>query len=166
MDIFLLILGFVLTILGIIGSFLPVLPGPLSGWAGLLILHLTDAIPMNFLLLGITLIVAIIIWTLDYIIPIVGTKKFGGSKKGIYGTLIGIVIGLFSPIPFGILFGAFFGALIGELIHDNNNLYRAFKASFGAIIGLLASVTIKFIVSFTYVILFLIKLWEHKTVLF
>ncbi len=121
---------------------------------------------MNFLLLGITLIVAIIIWTLDYIIPIVGTKKFGGSKKGIYGTLIGIVIGLFSPIPFGILFGAFFGALIGELIHDNNNLYRAFKASFGAIIGLLASVTIKFIVSFTYVILFLIKLWEHKTVLF
>lgn len=166
MDIFLLILGFVLTILGIIGSFLPVLPGPLSGWAGLLILHLTDAIPMNFLLLGITLIVAIIIWILDYIIPIVGTKKFGGSKKGIYGTLIGIVIGLFSPIPFGILFGAFFGALIGELIHDNNNLYRAFKASFGAIIGLLASVTIKFIVSFTYVILFLIKLWEHKTVLF
>ena len=166
MDIFLLILGFVLTILGIIGSFLPVLPGPLSGWAGLLILHLTDAIPMNFLLLGITLIVATIIWTLDYIIPIVGTKKFGGSKKGIYGTLIGIVIGLFSPIPFGILFGAFFGALIGELIHDNNNLYRAFKASFGAIIGLLASVTIKFIVSFTYVILFLIKLWEHKTVLF
>lgn len=166
MDIFLLILGFVLTILGIIGSFLPVLPGPLSGWAGLLILHLTDAIPMNFLLLGITLIVAIIIWTLDYIIPIVGTKKFGGSKKGIYGTLIGIVIGLFSPIPFGILFGAFFGALIGELIHDNNNLYRAFKSSFGAIIGLLASVTIKFIVSFTYVILFLIKLWEHKTVLF
>lgn len=166
MDIFLLILGFVLTILGIIGSFLPVLPGPLSGWVGLLILHLTDAIPMNFLLLGITLIVAIIIWTLDYIIPIVGTKKFGGSKKGIYGTLIGIVIGLFSPIPFGILFGAFFGALIGELIHDNNNLYRAFKASFGAIIGLLASVTIKFIVSFTYVILFLIKLWEHKTVLF
>ena len=166
MDIFLLILGFVLTILGIIGSFLPVLPGPLSGWAGLLILHLTDAIPMNFLLLGITLIVAIIIWTLDYIIPIVGTKKFGGSKKGIYGTLIGIVIGLFSPIPFGFLFGAFFGALIGELIHDNNNLYRAFKASFGAIIGLLASVTIKFIVSFTYVILFLIKLWEHKTVLF
>ena len=166
MDIFLLILGFVLTILGIIGSFLPVLPGPLSGWAGLLILHLTDAIPINFLLLGITLIVAIIIWTLDYIIPIVGTKKFGGSKKGIYGTLIGIVIGLFSPIPFGILFGAFFGALIGELINDNNNLYRAFKASFGAIIGLLASVTIKFIVSFTYVILFLIKLWEHKTVLF
>ena len=166
MDIFLLILGFVLTILGIIGSFLPVLPGPLSGWAGLLILHLTDAIPMNFLLLGITLIVAIIIWILDYIIPIVGTKKFGGSKKGIYGTLIGIVIGLFSPIPFGFLFGAFFGALIGELIHDNNNLYRAFKASFGAIIGLLASVTIKFIVSFTYVILFLIKLWEHKTVLF
>ena len=166
MDIFLLILGFVLTILGIIGSFLPVLPGPLSGWAGLLILHLTDAIPMNFLLLGITLIVAIIIWTLDYIIPIVGTKKFGGSKKGIYGTLIGIVIGLFSPIPFGILFGAFFGALIGELIHDNNNLYRAFKASFGAIIGLLASVTIKFIVSFTYVILFLIKLWEHKALLF
>ena len=48
MDIFLLILGFLLTLVGIIGSFLPILPGPITGWFGLLLLHITKIIPMNY----------------------------------------------------------------------------------------------------------------------
>jgi len=115
MDIFLLLVGFVLVLLGIIGSFLPVLPGPLTGWLGLLLLHLTSAVPINWTYLGITLAIAILIWILDYIIPAIGTKRFGGSTYGVYGTTIGLIIGLLSPIPFGILIGAFLGAFIGEL---------------------------------------------------
>ena len=80
MDIFLLILGFLLTLVGIIGSFLPILPGPITGWFGLLLLHITKIIPMNYTFLGITLAIAIFIWILDYIIQALGTKRFGGSK--------------------------------------------------------------------------------------
>ena len=67
MDIFLLTIGFLFVILGLIGSFLPVLPGPLTGWLGLLIIHFTSVIPMNYMFLGITFSVAMIIWILDYI---------------------------------------------------------------------------------------------------
>jgi uncharacterized protein YqgC (DUF456 family) len=166
MDIFLLLLGFSLVILGIIGAFLPVLPGPLTGWFGLLALHFTDGIPMNWLFLGITLFIAILIWILDFIIPAIGTKKFGGSKFGVFGTTIGLIIGLVSPIPFGILIGAFLGALTGELIYDSKDTNRALKASFGSFIGLLASVAIKFFVSFVFLVLFFMKLWEFKSELF
>ena len=166
MDIFLLILGFLLTLLGIVRSFLPILPGPITGWLGLLLLHYTKAIPMNWSFLGITLAISIIIWILDYIIPAIGTKRFGGSKYGVYGTTIGLIIGLISPIPFGILIGAFFGALVGELYYDRNDTNRAIKASFGAFLGFLASATIKFSISTVYAVLFLIKFWEYKEAIF
>lgn len=166
MDLFLLILGFTLVLLGVIGSFLPVLPGPLTGWLGLLVLHLTSVVPENWVFLGITLAIAILIWVLDYMIPAIGTKRFGGSKYGVYGTTIGLIIGLLTPIPFGILIGAFLGALLGELLYDSKDTNRAIKASFGSFIGLLASATIKFSVATVYVILFLMKFWKYKSFFF
>ena len=147
MDIFLLTIGFLFVMLGLIGSFLPVLPGPLTSWLGLLILYFTSIVPMNYTFLGITLAIAILIWILDYIIPAIGTKRFGGSTYGVYGTTIGLLIGLFSPIPLGILLGAFLGAFIGEMLHDKTNTKRAFRASIGSLLGLITSATIKFTVA-------------------
>ncbi len=154
MDIFLLITGFILTLVGIIGSFLPVLPGPIMGWLGLLLLHLTKAVPMSYTFLGITLAISIIIWVLDYIIPAMGTKKFGGSKEGSIGTTIGLIIGLLAPIPLGFIIGAFLGAIIGELIHDRKDFNKAIKGAIGSFLGFLASTGLKFIVSFIFTGLF------------
>ena len=162
MDIFLLTIGFLFVMLGLIGSFLPVLPGPLTSWLGLLILYFTSIVPMNYTFLGITLAIAIFIWVLDYIIPAIGTKRFGGSKYGVYGTTIGLLIGLFSPIPFGILIGAFLGAFIGEMLHDKKNTRRAFRASIGSLLGLITSATIKFTVAVVYAVLFFMKVWEYN----
>ncbi|WP_425659726.1 DUF456 domain-containing protein [Tenacibaculum ascidiaceicola] len=166
MDIFLVILGFVFACLGIIGSFLPVLPGPITSWVGLLLLHLTKAVPQSWTFLGITLAIAVIIFFLDYFIPAMGTKRFGGTKYGVYGTTIGLIIGLLSPIPFGILIGAFVGALVGELIYDSKDTNRAIKASFGAFLGFLASATIKFSISMVFLVLFFVKFWEYKAAFF
>ena len=162
MDIFLLTIGFLFVMLGLIGSFLPVLPGPLTSWLGLLILYFTSIVPMNYTFLGITLAIAILIWILDYIIPAIGTKRFGGSKYGVYGTTIGLLIGLFSPIPLGILIGAFLGAFIGEILHDKTNTKRAFKASIGSLLGLITSTIIKFTVALVYAVLFFVKVWEYN----
>ena len=162
MDIFLAVLGFCFVCLGIIGSFLPVLPGPITSWIGLLLLHLTKAIPQDWTFLGITLAIAILIFILDYFIPAMGTKRFGGTKYGVYGTTIGLVVGLLSPIPFGIIIGAFFGALIGELMYDSKDTNRAVKASFGALLGFLTSATIKFSIAIVYFVLFFTTLWEYK----
>jgi uncharacterized protein YqgC (DUF456 family) len=162
MDIFLLTIGFLFVMLGLIGSFLPVLPGPLTSWLGLLILYFTSIVPINYTFLGITLAIAILIWILDYIIPAIGTKRFGGSTYGVYGTTIGLLIGLFSPIPLGILIGAFLGAFIGEVLHDKTNTKRAFKASIGSLLGLITSTIIKFTVALVYAVLFFVKVWEYN----
>lgn len=165
MDIFLALLGFAMVCLGIIGAFLPVLPGPLTSWVGLLLLQLTKVIPQDWQFLGITLGIAVVIWVLDYFIPAMGTKKFGGSKYGVYGTTIGLIIGLFSPIPFGILIGAFIGAFVGEMLYKKDS-DRALKASFGAFLGFLASATLKFLVASVYFVFFLLEFWEYKNSFF
>lgn len=162
MDTFLLITGFLLTLLGIIGSFIPILPGPPTGWVGILLLYLTSIVPMDWWVLGITLVIAIIITILDYIIPAIGTKKLGGSRYGMWGTMIGLILGLLSPIPFGFLIGAFLGAFIGEMIYNSKDTSRAIKAAFGSFFGFLTSTFIKLTVSVIFLILFFVKFWEHK----
>lgn len=166
MDILLLFLGFIFIILGIIGAFLPILPGPITGWVGLLLLHLTKTIPQNWTFLGITLGVAVLIYILDFIIPALGTKKFGGTKYGMYGTTIGLLIGILFFGPLGIIMGPFIGALVGELMYDSKDSKRAFRAAYGSFIGFLFSTGIKFIVSLIFAGLFISKLWEYKSAFF
>jgi len=156
MDIFLIIISLLFMILGIAGSFLPVLPGPLTSWVGLLILHFTDAVPMNRTFLIITFCIAMAIWILDYIIPVMGTKRFGGSKAGIIGTSIGLIVGLIAPIPGGIIIGPFCGALIGELL-NKSDFKKAMKAAIGSFLCFLASTFIKFIVAIIYFGFYIIK---------
>ncbi|MGY8913999.1 MAG: DUF456 domain-containing protein [Flavobacteriales bacterium] len=167
MDILLVILGFVLMLTGILGSFLPVLPGTPISWLGLLLLHLTEVIPMDWLFLGITLGIAILVIALDYIIPVIGTKKFGGSKAGMIGTTIGLIVALIFPILglFGIIIWPFIGALIGELINRTDHK-TALKSAFGSFLGFLTGTFIKFVVATVYLGLFISIVWEYKGILF
>ncbi|MEJ1223209.1 DUF456 domain-containing protein [Sediminicola sp. 1XM1-17] len=167
MDIALVFLGFILMITGILGSFLPVLPGPPISWIGLLLLHYTKAIPMDWVLLGITLIIALVVLALDYIIPVMGTKKFGGSKAGMIGTTIGLLVSLVFPILgiFGIIIWPFVGALVGELINRADHK-SALKSAFGSFLGFLTGTFIKFVVATVFLGLYLSKVWDYKEVLF
>jgi uncharacterized protein YqgC (DUF456 family) len=167
MDIFITIIGFLFMLLGIIGSFLPILPGPLTSWFGLLILHFTEAIPDNWTFLIITLIIAILIWLIDYIIPAIGTKKFGGSRAGMFGTIVGLLVAIFFPILgfFGIIIWPFIGALVGELL-NNSDSNTAIKAAFGSLIGFLTGTFLKFVVAIIYLGLFFWKVWEYKSAIF
>ncbi|GAA0738676.1 hypothetical protein GCM10009431_06830 [Gaetbulibacter jejuensis] len=116
---------------------------------------------MNWTFLIITLIVAIAIWLLDYVIPAMGTKRFGGSKAGMIGTTIGLIIGLIFLGPFGIIIGPFFGALIGELI-NKSEFDKAVKAAFGSFLGFLASTFMKFIVSMIFTGFFIYKVIKYS----
>ena len=165
MDIFLLILGFLFALLGIIGSFLPVLPGPLTSWLGLLLLHLTSVVPMNWIFLSVTLGIAVVIWIIDYFIPAMGTKKFGGTRYGIIGTMVGLIIGIIFLGPFGIIIGPFVGAYIGEMIQEKNS-GKALKAAFGSFIGFLTSSFLKFIAALIFTGLFISIFWEYKAAFF
>ncbi|MDP2088821.1 MAG: DUF456 domain-containing protein [Flavobacteriaceae bacterium] len=162
MDILLLIIGLIFLSVGLLGAVLPVLPGPPLSWLGLLFIYLTSIVPINYAVLGITLLVAITVSILDYIIPAWGTKKFGGSKYGIIGTTLGLLVGLFIPIPFGIIIGAFSGAFIGEIYNESSNSQKALKASFGSVIGFFISTGLKLLVSIVYFAIFITKFWENR----
>jgi uncharacterized protein YqgC (DUF456 family) len=161
MELFLVLVALLLMILGIIGSFLPILPGPLTSWAGLLVLHFTEGVELSQTFLISTLLVAIFIYILDYIIPALGTKRFGGSRAGMIGTTLGLLVGILSPIPFSIIIGPFVGALIGEMIH-RNDFDKALKAAFGSFLGFIASTFLKFIVAIIFLGFFIVKLSDYN----
>jgi len=167
MDIALLIIGLILMFIGVLGSFLPVLPGTPISWVGLLLLYLTTAIPDDWVFLGITLAIAITVFALDYIIPVWGTKKFGGSKWGMIGTTIGLLVALIFPVLgfLGIIVWPFLGALVGELINKADQK-TALKAAFGSFLGFLTGTFLKFMVTIIYLGLFIYKAWEYRSTLF
>ena len=155
MEILLICLSAVFILLGIAGSFLPILPGPITGWGGLLLLHQTARVPNNTSLLISTFIIALVVFLIDYIIPILGTKKFGGSKKGIIGATLGVLVGLVFLGPLGVLVGPFVGAYLGELLGNPKDSKKALKAAFGSLIGFLTGVFLKFTVSVIYLGIYL-----------
>lgn len=141
LDYILLALAIVFLIIGVIGCLVPVLPGPPLSFAGILILHFTSFAEFRTELLIILGIIAIVVAVFDYVVPIWGTKKFGGTKYGIRGATIGLLVGLFFGPP-GIIIGPFLGAVIGELIYKDDFRY-AIKAGFGSLIGFMAGIGIK-----------------------
>ncbi len=152
MDYLLLILSIIIIVLGFIGCLLPILPGPPLSFIGILILHFTrfaDLTPGTLLFLG---GLALIVQVLDYFVPAWGTKKFGGSKYGTWGSILGLIAGLFfipAIGPFGIitiLGGPFVGALIGEKIAGKDSNV-AMKAAFGSFVGFLTGTLMKLITS-------------------
>ena len=166
MDLLLLIIGFLFMIIGLFGSFLPVLPGPSISWLGLLLLYFTNAVPVNYWVLGISFLITAVVSVLDYVIPAKGTKKFGGSSYGIWGTNIGLIVGIFAPIPFGFIIGPFVGAFLGELLYDYKDHQRALKSATGSFIGFLASSFMKFVICVMFLGLFLTIVWQNKSALF
>ena len=164
MDIFLVIISFTLMITGIIGSIVPVLPGPLSSWVGLFIFSNISGVEVSGKLVIICLIIAIGIFILDYIIPIYTSKRFGASRYGIIGASIGIILGLFFA-PFGIFIGALIGSITGEMIL-NKNFKKSLKSAFGVFLGFIISGFTKSLITVIYLVLYIKLFLENLSVIF
>jgi uncharacterized protein len=155
-DYILLILGIILMLIGIIGCLVPVLPGPPLSFLGIILLHLSRFGEFTLSALIIFAAITIVVSILDYIVPIWGTKRFGGSKYGTRGATVGLIIGIFLG-PAGIIIGPFVGAVVGELLFKDDMKY-AFKAGFGSLLGFMTGIGLKLAASFvmTY---FFVKEW-------
>lgn len=155
-DYILLILGIILMLIGIIGCLVPVLPGPPLSFLGIILLHLSRFGEFTYSALIVFAAITIVVSILDYIVPIWGTKRFGGSKYGTRGATVGLIIGIFLG-PAGIIIGPFVGAVVGELLFKDDMKY-AFKAGFGSLLGFMTGIGLKLAASFvmTY---FFVKEW-------
>jgi uncharacterized protein len=139
-DILLAFLAWICLIIGLIGSVLP-LPGPPLSLLGIFLLHGSRYAEFDTGLLWVLSLATIVVSVLDYLVPMWGVKKFGGSKWGMWGSTIGLIVGLFFG-PLGIFIGAFVGGLLGELAAGKDSA-RAMKAAFGSFIGFLFGIVLK-----------------------
>jgi uncharacterized protein YqgC (DUF456 family) len=156
MEYLLIILGMVCILVGVVGSVLPGLPGPPISYLGLLFIHWTRFAQFSFQMLAIWAAIVLVVAVMDYVIPVWGTKQFGGTRAGVRGSLIGLIIGIvLLPMlgivlgPFGILGilgGPFIGAWIGEK-YAGQDSDKALRSAVGSFIGFLAGTLMKLAVS-------------------
>lgn len=151
---FFAILAGILLLVGLVGTVLPVLPGPPIAWAGLLAAHFSTYSKIEIWILIATGIAAALITVIDNIFPSLMTKKAGGSKAATWGCTIGLLASFFLG-PIFILIAPFIGAFIGEMIHDSSDSKRAVKAAFGAFKGFLLGTGLKMITVICFIWLFL-----------
>jgi uncharacterized protein len=157
MDLLLISLAVILILLGLIGCLVPLIPGPPLSYAAILLLQFSSRSPFSedFLVMWGAITVAVTL--LDYWVPVYGTKRLGGTKTGIRGAAIGLIIGLFFYPPFGIIVGPFIGALLGELI-SGQEFSRAIRSALGSFAGFLAGILMKLAVSIILSYHFIINL--------
>jgi uncharacterized protein YqgC (DUF456 family) len=150
--IILIVLGFLLALAGLVGCLLPVIPGPPLSFLALLLLSLAkdwEPFSATFLIVMGCLTAAVAV--MDYVIPIKGAQKYGASRYGIWGSMLGMLVGVFFIPPFGMILGAFAGALLGELFAGRAGR-EALRAGWGTFMGTMLSTILK--VVFCGVVLF------------
>ena len=145
-DFLLIVLAGALMLIGLVGCIIPIIPGPPISFVGLLVLEATNSVDFSGEFLILMFVLAAAVTVLDYIIPIWGTKKFGGTRAGVIGSTIGLIVGLIFFPPLGIIIGPFAGAVIGEMIR-NDDFNKALKSGLGSFIGFLLGTGLKLIVS-------------------
>ncbi|MBL1220114.1 DUF456 domain-containing protein [Chryseobacterium sp. L7] len=129
------ILCLILLFLGILGTFLPVLPGLLLSICGLLIYKFGTNADLPMIYIWAFGILTAISAVLSYVIPAKTNRKYGGTRWGSIGSIVGTIVGIFIPIPLGFLIGMFAGVFIGELLHDSKDMKKALRSTKGAFIG-------------------------------
>ena len=150
-----IVLVIILLLIGLIGCIIPALPGPPISFLGLLLLHFFTSYTIDVETLWLLAAIVSLITFLDYWLQIYGVKKFGGGKKAINGTILGLVLGLLLFPPFGVIIGPFIGAFLGAKMEVKGDTNRAIKIAMGALAGFLGGTVLKFSVSIYIIILFI-----------
>ncbi len=152
------LVSLVLLVLGIIGTFLPVLPGLLLSLCGLLIYKFGTDAPLSMVYIWIFAILTAFSVVLNYVIPARTTRKYGGTRWGSIGSVLGTFFGMFFiPLPFGFLIGMFLGVFLGELMHDMTDSKKAWNSTKGAFIGFIYGTGFNFVVGLA---MFLVVLFD------
>lgn len=139
--ILIIIAAIIISLVGVVGCVLPVLPGPLISFAAVLLVKFATDIPVSSNLILIFGIITLIVTITDSVLPIYMPKKFGSSGMGILGATLGLIIGLFFP-PAGFIIGPFIGALCGEFVKTKNTA-DSLVAGIGTFIGFMLGTVLK-----------------------
>ena len=139
----------VLALIGLVGAVVPGIAGTPFSFLALLVLSFVDGIDYTTRFLVIMGLIGAAVFTVDYVVPVWGTKRLGGTKAGVRGSTIGLILGLLVtfifPIGFiAVLLGPFIGAYIGEKSVGTED-HLAWRSALGSFVGFLLGTGIKLI---------------------
>ncbi|MFW6149874.1 MAG: DUF456 domain-containing protein [Atribacterota bacterium] len=155
----LIIIGVILNIIGIIGVILPALPGIVLNYIALILLYIAKGeAEFSLRILIVFGIITLLVTLLDYILPLLGARKYGASRIGILGSVIGMLVGIIFFPPFGIIFGLLIGAFLGELIAGKEQS-QALRAGFATFLGSLTSMVVQLLLAIVMTFYFLSQLF-------
>lgn len=144
---FLIVLGVIFVIIGIIGCIIPGVAGPPFSFLALICLSIVKKWePFSVKFLVVLGVLTVLVQALDYLLPAVGAKKYGASKYGFWGAIIGMLLGIIFVPPLGIIIGAFLGAISGEII-AGKEASKALKAGLGVFVGVIVGMLLKLILA-------------------
>lgn len=142
-SVLLIVLGIILLAAGFVGCILPILPGPPIAFLALFCssIHENWAAygPLEWVVLSALVVVVTI---LDFVVPVMGAKKYGASRAAVWLSIVGMVVGLFLFPPFGMLVGAFVGAFVGELMAGKDSS-EALRPAWGVFVGTVVGTGLK-----------------------
>ncbi len=153
MELIWIIIGAIFIIVGLIGAFLPIIPGLPFSYLGLLVLQFSGVATFSTTFLVVWAIVIVAILVLENALPAYTTKKFGGTTYGSTGSMIGMIVGMFFFPPLGFFLGTLVGAFIGEMLFKQD-VNVALKSAWGSFLGFLTGTMIKTIVAAMFAVMF------------
>lgn len=141
-----LVLCLILVVGGLVGSVIPGVPGTPLYLVAMLIARFCAGIEMSNLELFVIFILVAATFAIDFFLPMWTTKKFGGTKAGMTGSVIGFFVGLLAPIPIpaASLVCMVVGAIVGEVVAGQKNDV-AVKSGIGNFIGFVIATGVKLI---------------------
>lgn len=138
-----LVLAIILFIAGLVGTVLPVLPGAILVYGGMLLYgFMTGFAVLDAAFFVLQALALAVIFLIDFLASAAGTKRFGGSRQAAWGAVLGTILGIILMGPLGIVIGPFLGATAAELLRGTE-LNQAFRAGFGTLVGILGGTILK-----------------------
>ncbi|TYS87641.1 DUF456 domain-containing protein [Rossellomorea aquimaris] len=145
----------VFMILSFVGLIYPILPSVVFLIGSFILYGVFFSFePFSWLFWTVQVLFVILLFGADYMANLIGVKKFGGTKAGIWGSTIGLLVGPFVIPVIGILIGPFIGAIIGEWVVHRSNLKTAVKVGVGSVVGFISSVVTKGIIQIVMAVYF------------
>ena len=155
-----IILGLLIALVGLVGCIVPVIPGPPLSFLSLIIISIAkNWTPFSPTFLIIMACLTIVVTILDYLVPAGGAKKYGASKLGVRGSIIGMLLGLLFFPPWGTLICGIVGALAGEILAGKGG-GKALRASWGIFLGYMLSTGLKLIFSGLLLFLYIKEMFK------
>jgi uncharacterized protein len=139
-----------LILVGLAGTVLPVLPGTVLVWAGILLgAWIDDFARVSVPTVVVITVLALLAWGLDYVAGLLGAQRAGASKLALIGAAVGTVLGLFMGLV-GVLFMPLVGAALGEYLARKDEV-RAVKVGVSTWVGIMLGLLAKLVLSFIMV---------------